>query len=150
MNNSDYSANQAPPPCIVESGIVVYKQDMQRLLTDIRRVRYLHLLDERVLNQGEGWIKEVFIDPHRSTLVANHHLYLNLQSFDYLKLEPTPEGDTYFELIHENRQLRLIPLTSNIYQPNSGSLDVATLEAMLTQVLSAKWDVQLDDDEYSF
>lgn len=148
--NYDYSANQVPP-CIVESGVVVYKKDMQRLLSDVRRVRYLHLLDEKVLHQGEGWIKEVFIDAHRSTLVANHHLYLNLQSFDYLKLEQSSEGDTYFDLIQENRQLRLIPIASNLYEPgNSGNLDVATLEAMLTQVLSAKWDVQLDDDDYSF
>jgi len=148
--NYDYTSNQLPAPCIVESGIVVQKQDIYCLLNDIRRVRYQHIINGKVENEGEGWIKEIFIDSHRSTLVVNHHLYINLQSFDYLKLEQSEDKTTYFDLIQDNRQLRLIPDKTSLEKQSNTNLDAATLEAMLTEVLSAKWDVQLDDDEYSF
>ncbi|NES84513.1 MAG: hypothetical protein F6K10_25635 [Moorea sp. SIO2B7] len=139
--------HQLPAPCIIESGIIVHKEDMRRLLNDLGRVRYIHTLDDKIESEGEGWVLEVFADPHQSTLVANHTLYLNIQSFDYLQLHKSPETETYFDLIQDNRQLRLIPLSNSFQdQEISRTLDAGTLEAMVTQVLSAKWDVQIDDD----
>lgn len=142
---------QLPAPCIIDFGIVAHKEDMRRLLTDLNRVRYIHTIDGELKSEGEGWILEVFCDPTRSTLVANQRLYLNIQSFDYLELYQASPTETYYDLIQDNRQLRLIPLSNNLHEGQvSRNLDAAALEAMVTQVLSAKWDVQLDDDDCPF
>ena len=138
--------HQLPAPCIIDSGIIVNKDDMRRLLNDLGRVYYVHILDDKVKSEGEGWVLEVFAHPHQSTLVVNETLYINVQSFDYLEIAQSPERKPQLNLIQDNRQLRLIP-ANNSLEPELGSgLDVATLEAMVTQVLSAKWDVQLDDE----
>ena len=55
--------------------------------------------------------------------------------------------EAYFDLIQDRRRLRLIPVTYSSPIPESNSdMDPATLEAMVTQVLAAKWDMQLDDE----
>jgi hypothetical protein len=137
-----------PAPCIIDSGVVIGKEDMRRLLDDLGRVRYLHTLEGVLQSEGEGWIVEVFADSHQSTLVANHSLYLNVLSFDYLRLTRSPDGENYFDLVQDNRQLRLIPLTNPLQDPDiKRRLDADTLEAMVTRVLSAKWDVQFEDEE---
>lgn len=137
-------------PCIIDTGIVVNKLDMQRLLIDLGRVRYIHTQDERVQSEGEGYVMEVFADPSRSTLIANHALYLNVYSFDYLELKLSPERDTYFELVQDGRQLRLIPLSNPLQEQVSRSFNAAALDAVVDQVLSSNWDVQLDDDDCPF
>jgi len=119
-------------------------------LTDLGRVRYIHTLDGKLQSEGEGCILEVFADAQRSTLIANHALYLNVQSFDYLQLQPSAEAETYFDLIQDRRQLRLIPLSNPLQEPSHRTMNVEALEAMVTQVLSAKWDVQMDDDSDNF
>lgn len=145
--NKSQSSQPLPAPCIIDSGIIINKEDMHRLLSDIGRVHYLHTLDGFVQSEGEGWIMEIFADVQQATLIANHALYLNLQSFDYLLMNKTPEEQTYFELVQESRHLRLTPLASVLQeQAINNPLDISALEAMVTQVLSAKWDVQLDDD----
>ena len=137
-----------PAPCIIDSGVVIAKEDMRRLLDDIGRVRYIHSLEGVIQSEGEGWIVEVFADYQQSTLVANCSLYLNTYSFDYLRLTRSPEGETYFDLIQDNRQLRLIPLSNPLQDPDmKARLNADTLEAMVTQVLSAKWDVQFEDED---
>ena len=139
-----------PAPCIIDTGIIFNKQDMQRLLTDLGRVRYVHTLDGEIQTEGDGCILEVFSDPQRSTLVANSAIYINVQSFDYLQLRQDSEQKAYFDLIQDNRQLRLLPLTNPLQDQTSHRINAATLEAMVTQVLSAKWDVQIDDNDFSF
>lgn len=135
-------------PCIVDTGTVVNKQDMQRLLTDLDRVRYIHTQDGILTSQGEGYVLEVLADPHRATLIANHSLYLNVCSFDYLALGLSPRKEVWFDLIQEDRQLRLIPLSNPLQDPHMRNLDVATLEEVVADVLSASWDVQIDDEEH--
>jgi hypothetical protein len=84
-------------------------------------------------------------------LIANGNLYLNIQSFDYLQLNQSPLKETYFDLIQDNRQLRLIPASQSLQGEEANSdLDASTIEDMVTKVLSAKWDVQFDDEDYSF
>ena len=122
---------------------------MRRLLGSLARVYYIHSLDCQVKNQGEGYILEIFADAQQATLIANHSLYINLQSFDYLHLHQSPEQETYFDLVQDNRQLRLMPLGNSLQdRESSEDLDEVALEAMLNQVLAAKWDVQMDDDEF--
>jgi hypothetical protein len=144
----DPTSVSLPAPCIVDNGILVNKDDIRRLLNDLGHVRYTHTVDGKVASEGEGWIVEVFMDANQATLVANHALYLNVQSFDYLQLHASQDNPTFFDLIQDSRQLRLIPLASNLPDPEGGrDLDPVTLEEMVTQVLSAKWDVQFDDYE---
>lgn len=138
--------HQLPAPCIIDTGTIVNKQDIGRLLTDLGRVRYIHTLDGKLQNEGEGCVMEVFADSNRSTIIANRALYLNVQSFDYLQLNQSSEQETYFDLIQDNRQLRLVPLSNPYQEQSNQQLNADALEVMVAQVLSAKWDVQIDDE----
>ncbi len=139
-----------PAPCIIDFGTIVDREDMKRLLNDLGRVRYIHSLETTQQSEGEGWIQEVFSDPHRSTLVANGSIYLNIQSFDYLQIQKSPENQTYFDLIQDNRQLRLIPLSNSLQDPEGRNNLNADFEEMLTDVLSSKWDMHVDEDDCPF
>ncbi|MBF2001128.1 MAG: hypothetical protein IGS50_09775 [Synechococcales cyanobacterium C42_A2020_086] len=148
MSHDQLSGNaKLPAPCIVDTGTIINKQDMQRLLSDLNRVCYRYTQDEKLLSEDEGYVVEVFADPQRSTLVANHTLYLNVYSFDYLELHQSPEQQAYFDLVQDNRQLRLIPLSNPLQDQRARSLNAAALEAVVAEVLSASWDVRIDDDE---
>lgn len=127
---------------------MVNKDDMVRLLNTLSRVNYIHSLDHQVQSEGDGFVLEVFSDPSQSTLVANHGLCLNVLSFDYLELKQSPNSESYFDLVQDNRVLRLIPLANPLQEETvNQNIDEAALEAMLGEVLSAKWDVQIDDDD---
>lgn len=151
MSYQSYSRH-LPAPCIITTGIVVNKSDMRRLLQDLVWVRYTHYLDGEAKSQGEGWVVEVFDDEQQSTLVVNQSLYLNLHSFDYLHLKEDEAGKTYFELVQENRVLRLEmaenPQQLQGFDPKT--VPDGRLEEMVTQVLSARWDMQMDDEHFNF
>ncbi len=147
---SDQLNNRVVAPCIIDTGIVINKRDIKRLLFDLGRVRYLHIQDGKVYSEGEGYVLEVFANPDRSTLIANHALYLNVYSFDYLELKQSPEEGSYFDLIQEGRQLRLIPLSNALQEQVTRNLNAAALDAAVDQVLSGNWDLQLDDDDSPF
>ncbi|MEM8641214.1 MAG: hypothetical protein AAGG51_20720 [Cyanobacteria bacterium P01_G01_bin.54] len=150
MSHNSYS-HSLPAPCIIDKGIVVNKDDMTRLLNTLSRVSYIHSLDHQMQSEGEGFVLEVFADPTQATLVANHGLCLNVLSFDYLELHQSPNRETYYDLVQDNRVLRLIPLANPLQEETtSQNIDEAALEAMLGEVLSAKWDVQIDDDDCGF
>ena len=136
---------KVPAPCIIDTGIVVNKKDMLRLLADLGRVRYSHTVDGQLQSQGEGYVLEVFADPMRSTLVANRALYLNVCSFDYLELKQSDRQEACFDLIQEGRQLRLIPLSDPVRERDSDQFSASSLEALLTEVLCAKLDAEIDD-----
>ena len=147
--SKEQTPRQLPAPCIIDSGTIVSKDDMKRLLNDLCHVHYIHTIDEKLHSEGKGWILEVFNHPCQSTLIANGNLYINIQSFDYVELIESPDRETYFDLIQDNRRLRLIPIiNSKPEQSSVKNIDAATIEAMVTEVLSARWDVQLDDDEF--
>ncbi|MDV3002125.1 MAG: hypothetical protein N5P05_003731 [Chroococcopsis gigantea SAG 12.99] len=147
----NYKPSPSAPvaPCIIDTGLVVNKDDIRRLLNDLGRVRYVHTWFGETKSEGEGWVMEVFADPHHSTIVANRTLYINVYSFDYLQIDrSTDDSVAYFDLIQDHNCLRLIPLTNPLDDPEEReTIDVDTLEAMVNQVLSAKWDVNTDDDD---
>lgn len=146
MPSSFYSESSSRvAPCIVDRGIICQKQDIQRLLSDLTWVSYTEYLDGETVAQGEGYVKQVFLDDQGSTLVANRSLYLNLQSFDYLELS-TVGHDSRFDLIQDSRCLRIVPLANPMHHSGSPAIDSATLEVMMAEVLSANLDAQLDDD----
>jgi hypothetical protein len=146
----DQLNNRVVAPCIIDTGIVVNKRDIKRLLFDLGRVRYLHIQDGQIYSEGEGYVLEVFANPHRSTLIANHALYLNVYSFDYLELKQSPEDGAYFDLIQDGRLLRLIPLSNPLQEQVARNLNAAALDAVVDQVLSGNWDLHLDDDDSPF
>ncbi|MEL6779916.1 MAG: hypothetical protein AAFO06_21985 [Cyanobacteria bacterium J06597_16] len=146
-------SSDLPAPCIVDSGIVVNKTDMLRLLRSLRRVRYIHRQDNEITNKGEGCVMEAFADPNQATLVANHSLYLNVDSFDYLEMvtnqrdtEATTDTETTFALVQDNRCLCLTPINDTLDERSARQLDAAALEAIVTEALSASWDASLDDE----
>jgi hypothetical protein len=138
--------SQLPAPCIINTGIIVNKTDMRRLLADLGRVRYIYIQEGKLTSQGEGDLMEIFTHPQQATLIANHALYLNLHSFDYLELKQSLEQETYFDLSQDNACLRLIPLCTPLQERVTRSLNAGSLEAMMDQVISAKWDAEIDDD----
>jgi len=135
-----------PAPCIINTGVIVNKLDMRRLLADLGRVHYIYTQEDKLQSEGEGDVLEVFANPRRSTLVANHALYLNVYSFDYLELKQSPQQQTYFDLMQEGICLRLIPLSTPLQERKERSLNVSAIEAMMEQVLSAQLDAEIDDD----
>jgi hypothetical protein len=119
---------------------------MQRILADLDHVRYIHIHNGKPQSRGEGCIVEVFADPQQSTLVANNSIYLNVHSFDYLELKQGVKAETYFDLIQENRVLRLIPLTSPLKDKIGQTPNSASLEDALAQLIAAKLDAQEVDE----
>jgi hypothetical protein len=135
-----------PAPCIINTGVIVNKLDMRRLLADLGRVRYTYTQEGQLQSEGEADVMEVFANPRQSTIVANHALYLNVHSFDYLELKQSPQQQTYFDLTQESSCLRLIPLSTPQQERQERSLSIVAIEAMMEQVLSARLDAEIDDD----
>lgn len=140
-----HQPSDLPAPCLVENGIVVHKADIQRLLQGLSHVKYIHRRDKEITNEGEGRVMEVFCDPVQATLIANRSLYINIYSFDYAELV-TKGKETTIALVQDDRCLCLIPKDNTHEAPACGQLDAATLEAIVTEALSASWDASLDDD----
>lgn len=148
-HDSPSSSNlKLPAPCIVDTGVIVNKRDMLRLLSDLGRVHYIYQQAGEVISEGEGYIVEVFSDASQSTLVANNTLYLNVQSFDYLELQRSPQGCTLFDLIQDDWHLRLLPLSNPLQEQTARNLNAAALEAVVAEVLSAGWDMRMDDEDH--
>ena len=147
--NKRPSTTQLPAPCIVDRGIVANKQDMQKLLAGLNRVRYTHIQDGTTTSAGEGLVLEVFADEHQATLVANRTLYLNVCSFDYLEIGYTTDLEPYFYLVQDRRQLQLYPLSNPLQEQRSTDLDDAALDAVFDRVLLRNFEA-VDDDEERF
>jgi hypothetical protein len=137
-----------PAPCIVNTGIVVNKLDIRRLLNDLGRVHYIYTQDHKLLSEGDGDVIEVLANSRRATLVTNNSLYLNVDSFDYLELKQSPQPETYFDLIQEQMCLRLIPLSTPLQERRNRQFNFTVIEAMMDEVLTARWDAEIDDDCY--
>ncbi|MGB3239738.1 MAG: hypothetical protein WBB29_15690, partial [Geitlerinemataceae cyanobacterium] len=86
-----------------------------------------------------------FADPQQSTVVAHHSLYINVSSFDCLELKEGVQSETYFDLVQENRLLRLIPMTSPLKDKVAPNVNSETLEAALASAIAAKLDAHIDE-----
>ena len=144
------STTSLPAPCLVDTGTVINKKDMIRILHHLGRIRYVHYQEEQVLKEGEGYVVEVFSDPQQATIVANSSLYLNVTSFDYMEMGQLDHNQPWFDLIQDNRRLRILPLSNPLTERNTCSINDATLEAMLVETLTARWDACLDDESNQF
>jgi hypothetical protein len=142
------SNDTVPAPCLIDTGILVNKQDIIRLLSDLTHVQYIHWQDGEIKSQGEGYILDVFADPQRSTLIANHAVYINVYSFDYLELKQSANQEAYFDLVQEGLMLRLTPLSNPLKQERTRVEDNLDLETMVAELLTAKLDAEQDDDGF--
>ncbi|MFZ4678469.1 MAG: hypothetical protein ACOYM4_22730, partial [Nodosilinea sp.] len=137
MNHERASHLSIPAPCLIDNGVVVNKTDMLRLLQDLGQVQYCHFQDGILVSKGHGLVMEVFADSQQATLVANHTIYINIYSFDCLEIGKTDGDRSYFDLVQENRRLRLTPLSDPLHEQVTRSVNTATLEAMVADALSA-------------
>lgn len=145
MSHESISGAGYPAPCIVDNGVLVDKRDMDRLLGDLGRVRYAFFQDGGMVSHGEGGVMEVFCEGRSATMVTNGSLYLNVMSFDYVKIGRSTEG-SFFDLVMGDRCLRLIPVTCVSHREVQG-IDRAALDAVVADVLAGGWDNGLDDEE---
>ena len=145
--NYNYREPTIPAPCIIDSGTIVNKDDIKRLLSDLGHVNYVHTLDGKICGEGKGWILEIFNDPQQATLIANHNLYLNIQSFDFLKLYKTNENETCLDLVQDKRLLRLIPIAINsVDQELNKNIDENIIDQIMKGVIAAQLDAGLDEE----
>ena len=147
--NPEFTPSRLPAPCIIEQGILINKDDIKRVLSDLGQVDYFCQLDGQCQGSGQGWILDVFNDVKQATIVMNQSLYLNVNSFDYLQLSVNDQGQTLIDLWQDSRQLRLIPLDSDQCLPDPCQYFLSSdLESVVSEVLSAQLDVQLDQDSF--
>jgi hypothetical protein len=149
MSHELISGRRAPAPCLVDTGMLVDKRDMHRLLGDLGRVRYAFFQDGSLVNQGEGAVVEVFCEGTSATMVTNGSLYLNVMSFDCLQIGRSSEG-SFFDLMMDDRVLRLCPVTEMMGGGRVSELDRAALDAVVADVLAGGWENGLDDDDDDF
>ncbi len=146
MSHELIAGRRGPAPCLVDTGMLIDKRDMHRLLGDLGRVHYIFFQDGGVVSQGDGAVVEVFCEGHSATMVTNGSLYLNVMSFDCLKLGRSPEG-SFFDLIMDDRMLRLIPVMELLGTQRVSGLDRAALDAVVADVLSGGWENGIEDDD---
>ncbi|MGB3612344.1 MAG: hypothetical protein WBA10_01030 [Elainellaceae cyanobacterium] len=142
----DRSVNRPhlPAPCLVDVGTIVNKQDMCRVLSNLGAVHYSYTDEDACLEDGNGYVVEVFCDLQQATLVANRTLYLNVYSFDTIELCRV-EGEARFDLVQDTRRLRLTPLSSPLHEQADHAIELAALDAMVSDVLSSDIDVRDPD-----
>ncbi len=136
-------------PCVVDTGILVSKRDVYRVLSDLGHVRYVDILDGRVVSQGEGYVMEVYEDPQSATIVLNRTLYLNICSFDYLRfgledpdqsLPLPPKPQSILDLVQEQRILRLMPLSDPLSDRLQVLEDSRALKEAVADAMASGWD----------
>jgi hypothetical protein len=136
-------------PCVVDTGILVSKRDVYRVLSDLGHVRYVDILDGEMVSQGEGYVMEVYEDPQSATIVLNRTLYLNICSFDYLRfgLEvpdqslPLPQKpQSILDLVQEQRILRLMPLSDPLSDRLQVLEDSRALKEAVADAMASGWD----------
>ncbi|NJL98041.1 MAG: RNA-binding protein [Synechococcaceae cyanobacterium SM2_3_2] len=136
-------------PCVVDTGILVSKRDVYRVLSDLGHVRYVDILDGDVVSQGEGYVMEVYEDPQSATIVLNRTLYLNVCSFDYLKfglentdltLPVSQKPQSILDLVQEQRILRLMPLSDPLSDRLQVLEDSRALKEAVADAMASGWD----------
>jgi hypothetical protein len=103
----------APAPCIINEGTVVNKRDMLRVLETLDGVEYRWAVEDQQMSTGEALVTQVFAGRATSTLLANNCLFLNVNSFDYLRFF-RDGAKTRIELHQGSAILTLTPLLEEI------------------------------------
>lgn len=95
---------------IVNNGIVYNKKDMLMLIRDLGKVSYFEVVNGKVVSKGKGFVLRVCSNSEEPTLFLGGRVYINVGSFNYLKLRKIKETDnTLFELVGAERIIKLVP-----------------------------------------
>jgi len=95
---------------IVNNGIIYNKKDMLMLIRDIGKVTYFEIVGGKVVHKGKGYIMRVCSNSEEPTLFLGGRIYINIGSFNYLKLGKIKDADnTLFELVSEERTIKIVP-----------------------------------------
>ena len=129
--------------CLVDYGIIYSKRDMIRILRDLDRVEYVDVIDNLSVAQGEGYVVEVYANSYDSTIVFNHKLHINVNGFDFLKINSSP--DKVVELISGHRIIKLKPLT-NILLSNQSIIEEEIDEQRIAIASQLACDNEVDID----
>ncbi|MDJ0625566.1 MAG: hypothetical protein QNJ31_04275 [Candidatus Caenarcaniphilales bacterium] len=73
-------------PCLVDRGVIFNKKDIVRLLQGLDHVEYTEYSNGQTLVQREGYVVEIFEDSHEASLFFNRRIHINVNSFEYLKV----------------------------------------------------------------
>jgi len=95
---------------IVNNGIIYNKKDMLMLIRDLGKVSYFEVADGKVTNKGKGYVMRACSNSEEPTLFLGGRIYINIGSFNYLKLKKIKDADnTLFELVSDERTIKLVP-----------------------------------------
>lgn len=78
--------NQQLVPCLVDRGVIFNKKDIVRLLQGLDHVEYTEYSSDQQLIKREGYIVEIFEDNQEATLFFNRRIHINVNSFEYIKV----------------------------------------------------------------
>jgi len=142
-------------PCIIDQGIIFSKRDMFRVLQSLDHVNYYEIVDGKVLFEREGFLVEIFEDPKEATIFFNRRIYLNLSSFEYLKInsnflssfkDQSPEiknpnkPDYRINLFMTNeREVVLVPINDPISSKESLFLEVEERKRITSMTQEEEW-----------
>lgn len=120
------NSSESQIPCIVDRGVIFNKHDMIRVLQGLDQVEYTEIIENNIHVKREGFIVEIFEDPQEATIFLNRRIYINVNSFEYIRInydsseEAAKEKNSYcIELVMPGRTINLRPLTDPIDNPNS-------------------------------
>lgn len=100
---------------IVNNGIVYNKKDMLMLLRDLGNVNYYELVGGQLSEKGKGFIYRVCANSEEPTLFLSGRIYINVNSFDFLKLSKVKGGsNTLFELVSDERTIKIVPSLADV------------------------------------
>ena len=98
---------------IVNNGIIYNKKDMLMIIRDLGKVSYFEIVGGKVVNKGKGYVMRVCSNSEEPTLFLAGRIYINVGSFNYMKLKKIKDADnTLFELVSDIRTIKLVPDTS--------------------------------------
>ncbi len=105
----DFERKKRDIQFIVNDGIIYGKRDMANLLWDLGYVSYYEIDGENILNQGKGLIMRVSANSEDPTLFLNGRVYINVLSFDYLRVRNLKENTAVYELFSQDHVIRIVP-----------------------------------------
>jgi hypothetical protein len=118
---------------IVNNGIVYNRKDMLMLIRDLGKVSYFEIVGGKVASKGKGYVMRVCSNSEEPTLFLAGRVYINVGSFNYLKLNKIKDADnTLFELVSDERTIKLVPDASEkpMLSPEEFAENFIELEGM--------------------
>lgn len=118
---------------IVNNGIIYNKKDMLMLIRDLGKVSFFEIAGGKVVGKGKGYVMRVCSNSEEPTLFLAGRVYINVGSFNYLRLNKIKDADnTLFELVGEERTIKIVPDASEkpMLSPEEFAENFIELEGM--------------------